>query len=299
MTLVPFTQCCSILSVDAKTLRQWLKHADLSLHAHPTDARFKCLTSEQVQQIAILHHRCLKEDAAPVPQQRGVAAPLVRGSQKPTQIQLESLATPLPSASPLPPACLCDVDLVKALVCLQATVATLQQQVAGLALELLQERTRPDTPSQQAPEVPVHSSEGHHVIPQARKPLGKPSQQKNAISKEQDRSPSQRRARSCLLPLIEYGAGGTYVVICPEKGELFLTPDSPEWFDWLATLSSFRFMGQQGRLSASRNKGRSCWMAYRRIHGHRYEYALGATSRLTLDHLECMAATLQSHVPAL
>jgi hypothetical protein len=295
MTLVPFTQCCSILSVDAKTLRQWLKHADLSLHAHPTDARIKCLTSEQVQQIAILHHRCLKEDAAPA----GVAAPLVRGSQKPTLIQLESLATPLPLASPLSPACLCDADLVKALVCLQATVATLQQQVAGLALELLQERTRPDTPPPQALEVPVHSSEEPHVMPQARKPLGKPSQQKNAMSKEQDRVPTERRARPSLLPLIEYGAGSTYVVICPEKGELFLTPDSPEWFDWLATLSSFRFMGQQGRLSASRNKGRSCWMAYRRIHGHRYEYALGATSRLTLDHLECMAATLQSHVPTL
>jgi hypothetical protein len=295
MTFVPFTHCCRMLSVDAKTLRQWLKHADLSLYAHPTDARIKCLTSEQVQQIATLHHRCLKEDAAPAPQQRGVAAPLVRGWHKPTQIQLESLATPPPSASPLPPACLCDADLVKALVSLQATVATLQQQVAGLALALLQERTRPDTPPQQVPEVPVHSSEGHHVMPQARKP----SQQKNAISKEQDGSPTERRARPSLLPLIEYGAGSTYVVICPEKGELFLTPDCPEWFDWLATLSSFRFMGQQGRLSASRNKGRSCWMAYRRIHGHRYEYALGATSRLTIDYLESMAATLQSHVPAL
>ena len=65
MTLVPFTHCCRMLSVDAKTLRQWLKHADLSVHPHPTDARIKCLTSEQVQQIATLHHRCLKEDAAP------------------------------------------------------------------------------------------------------------------------------------------------------------------------------------------------------------------------------------------
>ncbi len=107
------------------------------------------------------------------------------------------------------------------------------------------------------------------------------------------------RTSSRVLPLIEYTAAGTYIVICPQSGELLLTPDSPEWFDWLATLSSFRFLGRQGRFSASRNKGRSCWMAYRRIHGHRYEYALGNTKHLTIDALEQMAATLQSHMPSL
>ena len=102
-----------------------------------------------------------------------------------------------------------------------------------------------------------------------------------------------------MLPLIDYTAAGTSIVICPQSGELLLTPDSPEWFDWLATLSSFRFLGRQGRFSASRNKGRSCWMAYRRIHGHRYEYALGNTKHLTIDALEQMATTLQSHMPSL
>ena len=54
---VPFTQVASMLSVDAKTLRQWLKHSHLQLHPHPTDARIKCLTIEQVQQLATLHGR--------------------------------------------------------------------------------------------------------------------------------------------------------------------------------------------------------------------------------------------------
>jgi len=107
------------------------------------------------------------------------------------------------------------------------------------------------------------------------------------------------RGGSRVLPLIGYTPTGTYVVICPTVGELPFSPDSPEWFAWLATLNSFRFLGQQGRLSTYRNKGRSCWMAYRRIHGRRYEYALGSTEHLTLDRLEQMAATLQSHAPSL
>jgi len=102
-----------------------------------------------------------------------------------------------------------------------------------------------------------------------------------------------------VLPLIAYTATGSYVVICPSQGELPLLPDSPAWFDWLATLSSFRFVGQQGRLSIYRNPGRTSWMAYRRIHGRRYDYGLGNTKLLTIAHLEQMAATLQSYVPSL
>lgn len=85
--------------------------------------------------------------------------------------------------------------------------------------------------------------------------------------------PAEIRARSRVLPLIEYGAHGSYVVICPQEGELHLTPDSSEWFDWLATLSSFRFVGQQGRFSAYR-KGRMSrrWSAYRTIHQHDYQH---------------------------
>ena len=299
MTTVPFTQCCSMLAVDPKTLRQWLKHSHLSLHTHSTDARIKCLTIEQVQQLATLHNRSIKQDAAPVPEQMVTPAPLVQSFEKPTQIPLESLATPVQSASPLPPTRLSDSDLVKSLFSLQATVADLQQQVAGLALELLQERTLRYEQRLQTFEALIQSTEGQQVMPQALQTMGQQTQQENATSKEQDLHPTERRARPSLLPLIEYGACGTYVVICPQEGELLLTPDSPEWFDWLATLSSFRFLGQQGRLSTYRNQGRSCWMAYRRIHGHRDEYALGNTKLLTIDALEHMAATLQSHVPSL
>ena len=52
---------------------------------------------------------------------------------------------------------------------------------------------------------------------------------------------------------IEYGAQGTYVIITSREGELHLVPDSAEWFEWLATISSFRFVGQQGRFTAYRD----------------------------------------------
>jgi hypothetical protein len=100
--------------------------------------------------------------------------------------------------------------------------------------------------------------------------------------------------------LIEYTLDGTYIVMCPHQGELTLLPDSPEWFAWLETVSSLRFLGKQGRWSAYRDKGRAscCWFAYRRINGHQYVRALGSSHQLTLARFEEMAATLQSHITA-
>src|SRR5439155_3136542 len=109
--------------------------------------------------------------------------------------------------------------------------------------------------------------------------------------------PMKGRPRA-ILPLIEYTADGTYIVICPELGELAFLPDSPEWFAWLETISSLRFLGQQGRWSAYRDKGRAshCWFAYRRMHSHQYVHALGSPHELTIARFEQMAATLQSYV---
>jgi hypothetical protein len=55
-----------------------------------------------------------------------------------------------------------------------------------------------------------------------------------------------------VLPLVEYATQGGYVIICPEHGLLPFEPDSPQWFAWLATHSSFRFVGQSGRFTAHR-----------------------------------------------
>ena len=60
MTMLPLIDCCELLTIDPKTLRHWLRQADIPLQPHPTDARVKCLTLSQVQSLAALHGRALK-----------------------------------------------------------------------------------------------------------------------------------------------------------------------------------------------------------------------------------------------
>ena len=257
MTSLAFMECCQRLAVTPKTLRQWLAQAEMSLHAHPTDARITCLTSEQLHLLAALHGRVLHPSGNPL-----VSDGLGSGE-------------------------ITDVDLRARLVQLEAHVTTLQAQLTDLSLQLLRER-------EQRTEQRLLALEAQ--VSRTSEPLAPLSAR--SVSFEQAKPSVAHHAprqRTRLIPLIEYAAGGQYVLICPKEGEQHVLPDSPEWFAWLETFNSFRFIGQQGRLSTYRNPGRSCWMAYRRIHGHRYEYALGHTERLTMDRLEQMAATLQSH----
>jgi hypothetical protein len=115
--------------------------------------------------------------------------------------------------------------------------------------------------------------------------------------------PVEVRARSRVTALIEYGAQGQYVAVCPKLGVLSLVPDSPAWFDWLASLTSFRFVGPAGRFSACRasENGQYTrrWAARRLFHGHDFWHYLGVTDRLTLASLEQAAAALQARVDAL
>lgn len=285
MTLVPFADCCLWLGVDPKTFRLWLKAANLSCCLHPTDARLKCLTPSQLQHLADLHGRCLPH---PLP---GTDEDVASCSSAPSLNVQATSAAGLEVLMPPP-----DADLRHQVTRLQAHVTALSQQVAELALALLRERDArgPERTSQlktplsslmaQLPSVPQADA----AALASRPPVAVPSE---VLA---ERAPAPSRA----LALIEYWAEGTYGIISPTEGVLALVPDSPAWFDWLATLSSFRFLGQQGRLSASRTKGRTSWMAYRRINGQNYAYGLGQTVHLTIARLEQMAATLQSHAPS-
>jgi hypothetical protein len=109
--------------------------------------------------------------------------------------------------------------------------------------------------------------------------------------------PTEKRNR--LIPLIEYGARGRYVLICPEAGELHITPDSPEWFAWLASLSSFRFVGQEGRFSARRGynqRPNRCWYAQRGIHQKNYSKYIGVSEHITTACLEQIAVHFQLYM---
>jgi hypothetical protein len=248
------------------------------------------LTLEEVQQLATLHGRSIKQE--PVPSPEPPPAPPIQ-PEKPAHLQPESH---LPSTFRV------DADVVSSLSSLEATVANLQQQVAQLALELVHERElryerRLSTlealmqqiiaPSERQPEASVLAVNG---LPDQPSPAGR------------SLNPAELRARSRVISLVEYTSGGTYVVICPQEGELFFAPDSPEWFDWLACLSSFRFVGQFGRFTAYRDSSRSgprrCWSAVCCFHGRRYKCYLGTTDHLTVSVLEQAAASLQSHMAA-
>ncbi len=269
MTSLSFIECCHLLDVDPKTLRQWLAQAQMSLHAHPTDARIKCLTHEQVFVLANLHDHVLQTS---VPAAFACPTPSGVGSQ-----------------APLPPAA--EADLQARLAQLEAQVARLQTQLTDLALQLLKEHH--------------HSTEQPFLAnPLHQTPTGEQAFATPVFSMPHQPAmpplmchPTEKRNR--LIPLIEYGAGGRYVLISPEEGELAITPDSSEWSAWLASLSSFRFVGREGRFSARRGYKRGpnrSWYAQRAIRQKNYSKYIGVSEHITTARLEEVAAHFQSYL---
>ena len=109
----------------------------------------------------------------------------------------------------------------------------------------------------------------------------------------------QRPSKAQVLALVEYAGEGRYVVISPRGGLLPFEPESPAWFAWLTTCSSFRFVGKLGRLTAHRelhNVSRAVWRAHRNIRNHTYNVHLGKTESLTIAALEQAAAVLHAHL---
>lgn len=101
-----------------------------------------------------------------------------------------------------------------------------------------------------------------------------------------------------VIPRVEWDGAGHYVVICPKKGRLPLEPDTPEWFDWLRTQSSFRFVGKEGTFSAHHEwrVPSGAWRAHRHLRNHGYHLRLAPTQQLTSAVLEQAAAALQAHL---
>ena len=277
MTMLAFVDCCEMLSLDPKTLRHWLRQADIALQPHPSDARLKCLTLAQVQSLAARHGRALKSH--------------------PSLLSRTGTSTPVGEAlKPLPsPASSSEADLSQKLAVLEAQVSLLSQQLAQLtSVLLLGQQTSVGHPA--AALAALTPATGLQLPGSA--PL--PQQEGMAQAEAGPRPHAAESRRRRLIPLVEYGAGGTYILICPQQGELHLRPDSPEWFAWLASVLSFRFVGQGGRFTACRvydHKGPSrSWQAHRVIHQRHYKPYLGVTECLTIDCLEQAAALVQSYV---
>ena len=132
----PLLDCCEMLAIDPKTLRHWVRQANMPLHAHPTDARIKCLTMEQVQHLVALHGRALSPLAPASTAFRAQtpsllpseAAPSADGARWEAQVQVGGSAFQQ------------EADLINKLSHLETKVATMQEQLAHFALQLLNAR---------------------------------------------------------------------------------------------------------------------------------------------------------------
>jgi hypothetical protein len=128
MTHLPQLDCCTLLGIDPKTLRQWVRQAHLQFVAHPTDARLKCLTAQQVQQLAAQHGRPLPWSAPTHPGLPDAFPP--PGSS----------VTPLPSTDSGSVGVTETAALAQQLARLERSVTTIQEQVNALVLEVAHER---------------------------------------------------------------------------------------------------------------------------------------------------------------
>ena len=243
MSLLSLTQSARWLGIDPKTLRTWVRQAQLPWQAHPQDARLNCLSLLQLQQLAQAHHRQRPEDSA-----AGVSAEAEVGA-----------------------------------------LAQLTQQLEGLHVQLAQVQEQ----------LSVLTASGF-VPPLA---LSAPGEQGELTARQNSRefawpeTVTDRRKIPHVLSRVEYGTQGTYILISPEHGKLDVQPETPEWFAWLNTLASFRFVGSQGHFTAYRGYGCSpsvSWWAYRCIQNHSCKRRLGRTEALSIETLELAAASLQA-----
>ena len=169
-------------------------------------------------------------------------------------------------------------ELLQVLSALPAQLAVLQEQLADLTQQF------------------SHLAEPASTT---RSRVGVISKATNSRRSRTKSSQQRRPSKAQVLALVEYAGEGRYVVISPRGGLLPFEPDTPAWFAWLTTCSSFRFVGKLGRLTAHRelhNVSRAVWRAHRHIRNHTYNVHLGKTEDLTIATLEQAAATLHAHL---
>src|SRR5258708_34187066 len=78
---------------------------------------------------------------------------------------------------------------------------------------------------------------------------------------------------------------------------------SAAWFRWLEEATSFTFRDETGHFTAQKTqagnrRGGSYWRATRRSHGRLSSYYLGASARLTAEHLRLAAHALSARAGA-
>ena len=170
------------------------------------------------------------------------------------------------------------------LAALQAQITALHHQVAALTLLLQQQTPPPVSPPTQAQPSKTSKRSARPAAPRARPAV-------SAVA-------TTPRKPVHVIPRVEYGEEGHYVVICPKHGLLPLEPDTPEWFAWLTEHDSFRFVGRAGHFTAHHEwrVPKGAWRAHRHLRNRVYIQRLAPTQELTLAVLEQAALALQAHL---
>lgn len=191
-----------------------------------------------------------------------------------------SSESPPPASDGPPPLPAALLALPEVLSDVQAQIAALHQQIADLTLLLQQRPPQPAAPAAQPGKTRTRPTRPAPPTPRTRPAPKAPSKPVP------------------VLPRVEYRADGRYVVICPKGGRLPFEPDSPEWFDWLISQSSFRFVGKCGHFTAHHEwrVPRGAWRAHRQIRNRSYSLRLARRHELTIAVLEQAAETLQAHL---
>ena len=186
---------------------------------------------------------------------------------------------PAPEGLPLPAALL---TMPEQLDALQTQLAALQQQVAVLT-HLLPPHAQP--PVSPAPSAQQNRTSRRSSTPAAPAPRSRPT----------TTTPPKP---AHVIPRVEYGKQGRYVVICPRRGVLPFEPETPEWFAWVAQQDSFRFVGQAGHFTAHHEwrVPKGAWRAHRHLRNHSYTLRLAPSHELTIAVLEQAAQALQAHL---
>src|SRR6266516_340713 len=96
-----------------------------------------------------------------------------------------------------------------------------------------------------------------------------------------------------MTPLVR----GDRLIYQQDEHEQVLAVETPAWFAWLATASTFAFTSENGTFTArkeraSNQRGGWYWKAYRTQHGKLSSRYLGKSETVTLVHLQAVAQDL-------
>src|SRR5947209_7104040 len=96
-----------------------------------------------------------------------------------------------------------------------------------------------------------------------------------------------------MTPLVR----GDRLIYQQDEHEQVLAVETPAWFAWLATASTFAFTSDNGTFTARKERagnqrGGWYWKAYRTQHGKHFSLYLGKTEALTLERLNAVVQAL-------